>query len=80
VMARLLGPLLLICGADGGSYPKRGMRMGLVAIDSGIEVAVGEDSEHYSDTRWSHGCAERVGWKFEDLDDTLLRDSEVAYT
>jgi len=37
----LLGPLLLICGAGGGSFPKRVMRMGLVAIDSEIEVAVG---------------------------------------
>jgi len=33
-----LGPLLLICGAGGGSYPKRVMRMWLVVIDSGIEV------------------------------------------
>jgi hypothetical protein len=30
--------------------------------------------------RRSSGCAERVGWKAEDMDDTLLRDSEVAYT
>ena len=37
----MLGPLLLICGAGGGSYPKRVMRMGLVVTDSGIEVAVG---------------------------------------
>jgi hypothetical protein len=40
-MARLLGPLLLIWGAGGGSYLKRVMRMGLVLTDSGIEVAVG---------------------------------------
>jgi hypothetical protein len=40
-MARLLGPLLLICGAGGGSYPKRVMRMRLVVTYSGIEVAVG---------------------------------------
>ena len=36
---RLLGPLLLICGAGGGSYPKRVMRMGLVVTDSMIEAA-----------------------------------------
>jgi hypothetical protein len=55
------------------------MRMGLVVTDSGIELAVGEGSEHYSDTRWSHGCAERVGWKADDLDGTLRRDAEVAH-
>jgi hypothetical protein len=61
-----------------GSYPKRVMRMGLVVTDSGIEVAVREGSEHYSDSRRSSGCSERVGWKAEDMDDILHRDAEVA--
>jgi hypothetical protein len=47
------GPII---GAGGGSSPKRVMKMWLVVTDSGIEVAVGEDSEHYSDSRWSHYC------------------------
>jgi hypothetical protein len=66
------GPII---GAGGGSSPKRVMRMWLVVTDSGIEVAVGEGSEHYSDSRWNSDRAERVGWKAEDLDDTLLRDA-----
>ena len=33
----------------------------------GIEVAVGEDSEHHSDTCRNHYCAERVGWRLRTL-------------
>jgi hypothetical protein len=36
VMAWLLGPLLFICGAGGGSSPKRVMWMGREEVGSGM--------------------------------------------
>jgi len=63
VMSRLLGPLLLICGAGGGFLSETGDEDVVGGDWFGDRGCGGEGSEHYSDSGRGHNCTERKGWR-----------------